>query len=385
MSYANGRRIHDADSHVMERAGWLASYADARIRPLLAPYLAEGEPGIAVLAQAERDFEARQGDSAVAAEAERSMMARKGWLGLGAFDSTERKRALDLLGFESQLLFPSLAFDQAVATSDPEVLEGGVRALNRGLGEFGQADPRLRPVGFVPQRLGPEKAIDMLEEAFAVGCHTVNVEMVAPVGTRSFSHRDYDPFWERFAERGVPMVIHVGTEGAWRKPVPSSFGNNGLSSPTHQSDAPRDAHSFLGIGFAPGLFLGALVLDGVFQRIPGLRVCVAELGAVWVPSWLRQLDHAARAFRRAQPEVAALPDPPSHTIRERCKFTPFAGEDVGWLVAQNGPELWMFSSDYPHHEGTDDPIGRFERTMSGLDRAAREAFYFRNFEALFGV
>ena len=114
----------------------------------------------------------------------------------------------------------------------------------------------------------------------------------------------FDPFWERFAERDVPLVIHVGTEGAWRKPVPSSFGNNGQASPTHQSDAPRDAHSFLGIGFAPGLFLGALVLDGVFQRIPGLRVCVAELGAVWVPSWLRQLDHAARAFRHAQPEGA---------------------------------------------------------------------------------
>ena len=383
MSYAAGRRIHDADSHVMERADWLASHADARTRPLLAPYLAEGEPGIEVLARAEREFEARQGDAAVASDAERGMMARKGWLGLGAFDPGERARALDLLGFESQLLFPTRAFDQAVATNDPAILEGGVRALNRGLGEFGQADARLRPVGFVPQRLGPEKAIDMLDEAFAVGCHTVNVEMVAPAGARSFSHRDYDPFWQRFAERGVPLVIHVGTEGAWRKPVPSSFGNNGLGSPTHQSDAPRDAHSLLGIGFAPGLFLGALVLDGVFQRIPGLRVCVAELGALWVPSWLRQLDYAARAFRGAQPEVAALPEPPSDTIRQRCKFTPFVGEDVGWLVAQDGPELWMFSSDYPHHEGTDDPIGRFERTMEGLDEAARDAFYFRNFEALF--
>ena len=97
---------------------------------------------------------------------------------------------------------------------------------------------------------------------------------------------------------------------------------------------------------------------------------------------LRQV-YSASGSRPRPPEVAALPEPPSHTIRQRCKFTPFVGEDVGWLVAQDGPELWMFSSDYPHHEGTDDPIGRFERTMGGLDEAARDAFYFGNFEALF--
>jgi predicted TIM-barrel fold metal-dependent hydrolase len=133
------------------------------------------------------------------------------------------------------------------------------------------------------------------------------------------------------------------------------------------------------------LFLGSLVFDGVFDRHPNLRGCVTELGATWVPSWLRQLDHAARAFKRAQPEIAALPVPPSQTVRERCKFTPFAGEDVGWLIEQEGADLWMFSSNYPHHEGTDDPIGRFEKTLGEIGNSEREAFYFRNFVELFGL
>ena len=371
----------------MERADWLASYADSRTRASLAPFLDGDQAGRALLARGEQAFEKRRRDPVARAEAEANVMSwgAKSWLGMGAFDVDERTRALDLLGFESQLLFPTLAFDQTVASPDDEVLEGAARALNRGLGEFGQSDSRFLPVGFVPQHLGPEKAISILEEAFDAGCTTVNVEMVAPEGSRSFSHRDYDPFWERFAERGVPLVIHVGTEGAWRRPIPSSFGNNGLPSPTHQSDAPRDAHSFMGIGFAPGLFLASLVFDGVFGRIPGLRVCVAELGGTWVPSWLYQMDHALRAFRRNQPELRELDAKPSEVVAERCKFTAFAGEDLGWLFAQTPPEIWLFASDYPHHEGTDDPIARFENTMGELDAATREGFYFRNFESLFGL
>ena len=45
--------------------------------------------------------------------------------------------------------------------------------------------------------------------------------------------------------------------------------------------------------------------------------------------------------------------------------------------------MLMFASDYPHHEGTDDPIGRYERTLAGTGEPLRENFYHRNFEALF--
>jgi hypothetical protein len=44
----------------------------------------------------------------------------------------------------------------------------------------------------------------------------------------------------------------------------------------------------------------------------------------------------------------------------------------------------MFSSDYPHPEGTNDPIGRFERTFGELGEADRELFYSKNFELMMG-
>ena len=52
------------------------------------------------------------------------------------------------------------------------------------------------------------------------------------------------------------------------------------------------------------------------------------------------------------------------------------------LIREAGAELFMFSSDYPHPEGTDDPIGRFERTLKGISEDAKAKFYCENFQAM---
>lgn len=49
---------------------------------------------------------------------------------------------------------------------------------------------------------------------------------------------------------------------------------------------------------------------------------------------------------------------------------PLAGDDVGWLIDSAGPELFLFSSDYPHPERSRDPVGKFEATLGGVDEAA---------------
>lgn len=44
------------------------------------------------------------------------------------------------------------------------------------------------------------------------------------------------------------------------------------------------------LSFGPQLYLTSLVFDGVFERFPRLRSGVIELGAGWVPEFLRTLD-----------------------------------------------------------------------------------------------
>jgi len=119
--------------------------------------------------------------------------------------------------------------------------------------------------------------------------------------------------------------------------------------------------------------------------VPDLRGGVIEFGAAWVPGFLRQLDLGYRSFSRTDPLLKGLAMKPSEYMRKHVKFTPFPGEDAGYLIRDAGAELFLFSSDYPHPEGTNDPIGRFERTFEGISEHDKELFYSRNFDAMMGA
>ena len=80
-----------------------------------------------------------------------------------------------------------------------------------------------------------------------------------------------------------------------------------------------------------------------------------------------------------------MPMKASDYIRRQVRATPFPTEPVGWLIEQAGDELFLFSSDYPHPEGTKDPLGKFEATLDGVDDDAKERFYSRNFAELFAL
>jgi predicted TIM-barrel fold metal-dependent hydrolase len=129
------------------------------------------------------------------------------------------------------------------------------------------------------------------------------------------------------------------------------------------------------------IFLSAMVFDGVFERHPELRGISMEHGAFWLPSWLRALDYTASVFRRKR-EFA---EPPSVTAKRHLKVSPFAGEPVGWIIDNVGPELLVFASDYPHPEGTSDPIRKFEAAMASCDQATMDAFYHGNMAELMGI
>ena len=130
-------------------------------------------------------------------------------------------------------------------------------------------------------------------------------------------------------------------------------------------------------------FVGALVLDGVLERHPNLRGGIIELGAGWVPQMLARLDWVAEIWKRSEPELAALKRKPSEQVIDQLAFTPYVYENVGELIRQSDPRLYLFSSDYPHTEGGRQPLGRFETSLVGLGEAEKELFYCGNFSRVF--
>src|SRR5262249_29509909 len=106
MPYAEGRTIHDADSHVIETPDWLVPGADPAVRERMPPlYRSRVKPGEETFID---ELRRRHEDPAERPQAEAEIMLRKNWGALGSFVKEDRPRALDLLGFASQLVFNTL-------------------------------------------------------------------------------------------------------------------------------------------------------------------------------------------------------------------------------------------------------------------------------------
>jgi predicted TIM-barrel fold metal-dependent hydrolase len=375
-TYAAGRRIVDIDAHILEPKGWLRSYASAAVQDQI-PELGEGDSNFnQLLDDSYRDYDQRKNDEILQSKlaSEFMSMPRKGWMSLGGWDVDERRQALDLLGFDCQLIFPTGSFEQIMQTPTSVRLEA-VRAMNRGMLDFCQ-DPRLLATAYVPFEFGPEIALELIAEAVANKVTAVLIDSIPASHQHSFTHPDFDVVWAALQEANIAVFLHVGADQNYR-PVPKVFFDNGRDMRHFRSDAPGDPLSYMAIGYPGELFLASLVYDGVLEKFPKLRIGVTELGATWLPSFLHFIDTGARAFKNIQ-DLSHLSMRPSDYLRRQVVVSPFAGEDVGWIIEQVGKQMVAFSSDYPHHEGTDDPIRRFEASMSAVSDVERTAFYFDN-------
>jgi predicted TIM-barrel fold metal-dependent hydrolase len=383
MTYADGRVIHDADSHLMEWPDWLAEHADPDVRDQLGPVEMHGmeEEALEALAAAE----AAQLQPLVIREDE--LMLRKNWAALGAFDPAERSAALDLLGFSSQLVFstyshlPLMRLPYSPGIVDNELLYAATRAHNRGVAEFCEDDPRLLAVAWVPLD-EPELAVRATREALDLGCAAVEVASY-PIGPRSLTHVEFDPMYGLLEQAGRPLVFHVGGGGRLVSPI---FAETGRETQTDErKHAPLlPALTSMGIPAPVEMAVAALVLDGVFETHPGLMCGVIEQGATWLPGFLRRLDQALGEFG-GRTERGRLTLEPSEYVLRQVRLTPFPYEDVSWLIEQSSADLYLFSTDYPHDEGGTDPLACFRESLRNRSEEERDRFYRRNFEQLMGA
>jgi uncharacterized protein len=382
MTYATNRPYCDADSHIMETRDWIADFTDPELRAKLPEMslLKSGTKSFEVINEAVLRQKQRMALGTAAIDVVKGL---KGWNAPGAFDAAERKAALDDLGFERQLVFSTFSASQYLHHDDPDMRYGGIRAHNRAMAAFCARDSRLIAAGQL-SLADPKRCIAEMLEGVRLGCGAFWIPGM-PVGEKSPGHPDFDMVWQAFCDLNVPFLLHVGPNSPTKI---GAYENNGQPRPKDITGAEGGENlrvrDFMLLSVGPQQFLTALVFDGVFARFPGLRGGVIELGAGWVPDYLRTLDLSQKIFKRTDPSVEALTLKASEYIRRAVKFTPFPGEDVGRLIREAGAELFMFSSDYPHPEGTDDPIGRFERTFNGVTEDQKSKFYSENFRAMIG-
>ncbi len=387
MTYAPaGRAIYDADSHIMELPDFLKKYADPALRDEIpevsySASIVTDEEVAVIMGQGGRHSEEHR--AAQIAMGDQLIAKSKEIQALGAFEPTDRSKAMDLLGFKKQLVFATHSLRMPFSPSsklESRLRYGATRAHNRHMVDFCKADRRLIGVAAIPLD-DPALALAELDWVLAQGLGAVWVPHRAPL-ERSPGHVDFEPFWARLAEAKVPFVLHVG--GAPLQVTPA-WANNGRAAVKDwlgggENVRTKDAALLHQV---PETFISMMVLDGVLDRHPGLRGAVVELGAGWVPEMIRRLDWVARVWGRTDANIQAQTRRPSEQIQAQLAFTPVPVEDLGMMLDQTNPDLYLFSSDYPHLEGGRDPIGKFEGFLADRDETVKAKFYTDNFLRVF--
>jgi predicted TIM-barrel fold metal-dependent hydrolase len=253
---------------------------------------------------------------------------------------------LDRLGLDEAFLFPNYALVwEHVLIADLEATKVNMGAWNRwALEVAAEGKGRLHPVAHLTLR-----DLDWLDDQLAaLAAGGIRLAMIAPAlaDGRPLSHPDLDRAWASFIEHDIAPVFHVANQ---QRPFDEAWYASDPE-PTN----PVLSSVFLWVPAA--LALSDLVVNGVLERRPELRIGVIELSAVWLPMFLMYLDGGVRFVTRLHGKpVAEIPLAPSEYVHRQVRVAAFSYERPERLIRKVG-DLFMCCSDYPHSEGTAQPL-----------------------------
>jgi uncharacterized protein len=180
--------------------------------------------------------------------------------------------------------------------------------------------------------------------------------MLAPRSSEPLGRQRYWPIYEAAQAHDLPLGIHsygigghASTGGGW----PSFY---------------MEEHYATTMG-GPAV-MSSMVMEGVFEKFPALKVVLVEIGFAWVPSFAWRLD---RLWERLGNEVPHLTRPPSDYIRKNFWYTtqpmeePAKPEALRHCFDWLGWDRLLFSTDYPHWD-QDDPSYAFKVKLSPAER-----------------
>jgi uncharacterized protein len=262
----------------------------------------------------------------------------------GTYDARERLKRMDEFGLAAQILYPNIVGFLAGDFSklDPEVSVLCVQAYNDFAHEWASEDPRrLFPIAMVPF-WDREASVREIERCVSLGFRGVlfanKLEMI---GMPSFLDSYWDPIYATAQECGVPINYHIGFSS---DEVSLRLGADAVNAARQEPEKARLAavgrlgQTLMG----QATLLGSIVLSGICERFPRLKLVSVETGFGHLPFYLETLDWQWKAY--GNESLALLP---SEYFRRQC-YTTFWFDRVALRLLDCYPENFMFSTDYPH-------------------------------------
>lgn len=266
----------------------------------------------------------------------------------GAGSPEERLKEQDADGIDAEVLYATEARNTAIR--DRDAFLAIVRAFNDYfIEEFcGLAPDRLIGAAVLPN-IGVDEDIAELKRCADMGFKTARLHTF-PSGKPHPTSED-DRFWAAALDLDMPLTIHT------------SFPQRTRGRDVYHLKYPREPQGeerppdFLqriarhGIYHCGAVEASQLILDGVFDRFPKLRIYWAENNIGWIPYFYQQMDQAYKvsaSWAERLLGLKRLSRLPSEYLREHALWG-FFDDPIGVELRHHvGVDKIMWSTDFPH-------------------------------------
>jgi predicted TIM-barrel fold metal-dependent hydrolase len=359
----NGYRFIDSDAHVLEPADMFEKYLEPGFRSRMPVAWSDyrGEPlafGFKLVIPSSSggeyimpfgsdplDTEALARDGAISFDAGARValpghdeayaeFARKG------FAPETYPSAMERTGIDYMVVYPTAGLlTTAVPELAPATAAAYRRAYNNWLHDFcSAAGGRVFGAASVDLRDAEEAAREARRCVNQFGFKAVHINPV-PVGKHRLYDKFYEPLWNTLEELDVPLAIHTGTGTAADEML------------YHYLPGLRTAQTTVAFTIGNMLASTALIMGGVLERHPKLRVVHLESGAGWVPFWLDRLAASVQGGFRGL-DIPGLKLHPVEYFQRQCYISADPDDPgIKQVIDVLGDDNIVTATDFAHPEG----------------------------------
>jgi uncharacterized protein len=291
------------------------------------------------------------------------------------YDSASTLKAMDAEGIDIGVVYRTFAH-MVVSIDDlkPAYATAYCAAFNDWLADYCNANPkRLKPAAIVSLH-DPELAAAEARRAVEKKGHVGVILMPMPIKDRYVHSPECDVLWKEISRLNVPIAFHGTSGGASQDYVSNRFrGKPNFRTQNHAAAFPLELM----------LAMSGMIVGGVLQRFPKLRVGFLEGNCGWLPWWLHRLDDQWKKYGGG--EKIKLDMKPSELFRRQCFIGTDVDEDLLKVVVDEvGDDNIVMSVDYPHADG---PFPNGLKTfleLPGVSKKSKRKIMWENCLKLYG-
>ena len=310
----------------------------------------------------------------------------------GGTDPAARLRAMDDLGITAQIIYPNIVGFGATKFMDI-AHDGGLRDFH--VTAYNDAMADLQKAG--EGRLFPQAVLPFWDLDFALRelrrCREelgltgfTMTDQPSHFGQPALADSAWDPFWAACQELELPVNFHIGS-GSSADVAASWWGAPQEGGMVAGFDGAKASYFSVSLFMANFRQITNLILTGILDRYPALKIVSVESGVGWIPFVIDSLEYAFDEIMTAEEARAFALRPGEYFQRNILACYWFEGpERIDPYLERFGPDNLLFETDYPHPQSLYPGVQeKIEETLGHHDSSVQRKVLYENAQRVYGI